>query len=128
MAGGREWTTTEVAVLRWGYARGLPAKQIGEMINRSERAVFVKARKLGIKHKHGSVSEAVRLFEQAQGKPLIEVAILYCERRLSRAELAADIGIADISRDLKRLLPPELWQSWPHYTVGRQLACEQRRA
>ncbi|UTD55912.1 hypothetical protein [Halomonas sp. MS1] len=128
MAGGREWKTTEVAVLRWGYARGLPARAIGALINRSERAVFVKARKLGIKHKHGSVSEAVRLFEQAQGKPLIEVAKIYYDRRLSRSELAADIGIADISRDLKRLLPPELWQSWPHYTVGRQMAVEQRKA
>lgn len=128
MAGGREWMTTEVATLRWGYARGLSAACIGAMIQRSERSVWVKARKLGIKHKHGSLSEAVRLFEQAQGKPLAEVAKLYCERRLSRSELAADIGIADISRDLKRLLPPELWQSWPHYTVGRQLAAEQRRA
>jgi hypothetical protein len=128
MAGGREWMTTEVATLRWGYERGLPAREIGAMINRSERAVFVKARKLGIKHKHGSVSEAVRLFEAERGKPLIEIALSYYDRRLSRSELAADIGIADISRDLKRLLPPELWQSWPRNTVGRQLASEQRRA
>lgn len=128
MAGGREWMTTEVATLRWGYERGLPAKQIGDMIQRSGYSVQMKAKKLGIKHRHGSLSVAVQLFEQTQGKPLVEVAKLYCERRLSRSELAADIGIADISRDLKRLLPPELWQSWPHNTVGRQLAAEQRRA
>ena len=127
MAGGREWKTTEVATLRWGYARGLPARAIGALINRSERAVFIKARSLGIKHKHGSIGVAVELFEQQHGKALIEIAAQYRERRLSRAELAADIGISD-NRYLRRLLPPELWQSWPRNTVGRQLAREQRRA
>lgn len=127
MAGGREWMTTEVATLRWGYAHGLSAACIGVMIKRSPKAVWIKAQKLGIKNKHSSLTVAVELFEQQHGKALIEIAVQYRERRLSRAELAADIGISD-NRYLRRLLPPELWQSWPHNTVGRQLAAEQRRA
>lgn len=126
MAGGREWKTTEVAVLRWGYARGLTASEIGHVIRRTGKAVHVKAQRLGVVHKHGCALEAVRIFEEASGKTLLEIAKQYQWRRLSRADLAADIGI--YCATLKRLLPAELWQSWPHYTVGRQLANEQRRA
>lgn len=126
MPDGREWTTFEVAALRRGYATGLTAADIGSILQRSERAVYVKAQKLGIKHKHGDAKEAVRIFEEQRGCSLLSIAQQYQRRRLSRADLAADIGI--YGGTLKRLLPPDLWQSWPHNTVGRQLASEQRRA
>ena len=126
MPGGREWTTLEVAALRRGYAQGVSAKEIGLSMGRTAKAVHTQARKMGLVHKHADRREAVRLFEELQGKPLLEIAQEYRRRRLSRSDLAADVGI--YGRTLRSLLPTELWQSWPHYTVGRKFACEQRKA
>ncbi|XUO88471.1 hypothetical protein RVM26_05055 [Halomonas sp. KM072] len=125
MPRGRDWTTLEVAALRRGYARGVSAKEIGSSMGRTAKAVRVQAQKLGLVHKHADRRESVRLFEERQGKPLLEVAQEYRRRRLSRGDLAADIGI--YGRTLRSLLPAELWQSWPHYTVGRRFAVEQRK-
>lgn len=126
MPGGREWTTLEVAALRRGYALGISAKEIGVGMGRTAKAVHVQARKLGLVHKHADRREAVRLFEERQGKPLLEVAQEYRRRRLSRSDLASDIGI--YGRTLRSLLPADVWTDWPHYTVGRRMAVEQRRA
>lgn len=126
MASNREWTTVEVATLRHGYERGLPAEHIGVMLGRTKGSVHRMASKLGIRSARSDPRVAVEAFLSRQGKSLSEVITLYQARRLARSDLAADIGID--ATTLKRFIPPETWQSWPHNTIGRQLAAEQRRA
>ncbi|MEG3078533.1 hypothetical protein R3F64_01515 [Halomonas sp. 5021] len=126
MASHREWTTVEVATLRHGYERGLSAQCIGETLGRTKHSVHRMASKLGIRSARSDPRVAVEAFLKRQGKPLTEVVEWYQARNLARCDLAADIGIDCTT--LKRFIPPDAWQSWPHNTVGRQLAAEQRRA
>ncbi|SNY95522.1 hypothetical protein [Halomonas sp. hl-4] len=126
MASNREWTTIEVATLRHGYERGLSAQCIGDMLGRTKGSVHRMASKLGIRSARSDPRVAVEAFLKQQGKPLSEVIDWYQSRALARCDLAADIGIDGAT--LKRFIPPDVWQSWPHYTIGRQLAAEQRRA
>jgi hypothetical protein len=126
MASNREWTTIERAILSDGYARGLSAEHIGVMLGRTKGSVHRMASKLGIRSPRSDPKIAVEAFLSRQGNPLVEVIALYQARRLARSDLAADIGIDCTT--LKRFIPPDTWQSWPHNTIGRQLAAEQRRA
>ncbi|MGP9796154.1 hypothetical protein ACT3UJ_02165 [Halomonas sp. 86] len=126
MSAHPEWTTREVAVLRREYPLGTPVTEIAAMLGRSQQAVHVKAQRLGVRHPLQDASVAVSRFEQERGAPLIEIAMQYRNMRLARRELAADIGL--YCETLKRFIPPEIWHSWPHYTAGRRLANEQRRA
>lgn len=122
----RPWTLKEYAYLKKHYPTSKPISDIAQAIERSEEQVSFRARKLGLIRPRHCTELAVKNFEARKGKPLDAVARDYQRRRLSRMDLAADIGID--YKSLKKMLPPELWQSWPHNTVGRQLACEQRRA
>lgn len=122
----RPWTLKEYAYLKKHYPTSKPISDIAQAIERSEEQVSFRARKLGLIRPRHCTELAVKNFEARKGKPLDAVARDYLRRKLARRDLAADIGI--YCGTLKRLLPPELWQSWPHNTVGRQLACEQRRA
>lgn len=122
----RPWTLKECAYLKKHYPTSKPISDIAQAIERSEEQVSFRARKLGLIRPRHCTELAVKNFEARKGKPLDAVARDYLRRKLARRDLAADIGI--YCGTLKRLLPPELWQSWPHNTVGRQLAAEQRRA
>lgn len=122
----RPWTLKEYAYLKRHYPTDMPIADIAVAINRSEEQVSFRARKLGLVRPRHCTELAVKNFEARKGKPLDAVARDYLRRKLARRDLAADIGI--YYGTLKRLLPAELWQSWPHQTVGRQLAAEQRRA
>lgn len=126
MATKPPWTLADYAYLKRHYPTSTPIDDIADFLKRPREQVCVRARAIGLVRPRHCTELAVRNFEQQKGKPLVEVAKHYMARRLSRTELAADIGI--YYGTLKRLLPAELWQSWPHQTVGRQLACEQRRA
>lgn len=122
----RPWTLKEHAYLKTHYPTSKPISDIARAIDRSVEQVSRRARKLGLVRPRHCTELAVRNFEERKGKPLEVVADDYRQRRLSRSDLAADIGI--YYGTLKRLLSRELWQSWPRNTVGRQLAREQRRA
>lgn len=122
----RPWTLTEYAYLKKHYPTSKPISDIAQAIERSEEQVSFRARKLGLVRPRHCTELAVKNFEARKGKPLDAVARDYLRRKLARRDLAADIGI--YCGTLKRLLPPEIWQSWPRNTVGRQLAAEQRRA
>jgi len=122
----KPWTLWEYHYLRKHYPTSMPISDIAQALNRSEQQVSFRARKLGLIRPRHCTELAVKNFEESKGKPLEDVAENYRQRRLSRTDLASDIGIS--YGTLKRLLPREIWESWPHNTVGRQLACEQRRA
>lgn len=122
----KPWTLAEYAYLRKHYPTSKPVSDIARDLNRSEQQVYFRSRKLGLIRPRHCSQLAVENFERLKGESLETIVKEYQQRRLSRTDLASDIGISYST--LKRLLPRELWESWPHNTVGRQLACEQRRA
>lgn len=117
MANNREWTTRELAYLRQHYSAGTPMAEMVEEIGRTSAAIIQRAKVLGLRRPCMSTRQAIRNFEELHGKPLVEIAKEYRDRRLSRSELAGDIGI--IYQNLRKFLPAELWQSWPFMTIGR---------
>lgn len=122
----REWSSSELKFLDEHYPAGMLLCEISEHVGHSEDAVMSRALIRKLKRPRRCTDLAVKNYEELVGKPLYAAAIEYKRRNLSRMELATDIGIGH--KSLKRLLPPDIWESWPHNTVGRQLACEQRRA
>jgi transposase-like protein len=122
----REWNGPELAFLDKHYPAGMPVEAIAEHVGHSVIAVMRRADIRNLKRPKNFTEQSVKRFEELRGKRLEEIAREYQQRRLSRNELARDVGVCHES--LKARLPHELWQSWPHNTVGRQLACEQRRA
>lgn len=121
----REWVTSEIRYLRHHYPAGTPVNEISRHIGRSEAAVKRKALDLGLRHPGHSSAQLIENFEKAHGKPLCAIAQEYQDRRLSRRDLAHDIGIERLA--LKNALSDEMWQSWPRMTIGRKDACASRR-
>lgn len=117
MANGKEWTTPEIKYLRQHYPAGTPAHEIAGHLGRSIGSIRRKAYLLRLTHPNHSSQQSIANFEAMHGKPLAEIAREYRDRRLSRTELAGDIGI--IYQNLRKFLPDDLWQSWPFMTIGR---------
>ncbi|QHD50016.1 hypothetical protein CTT34_10100 [Vreelandella aquamarina] len=122
----KAWRPNEDRLIAARYADGVLASDIAEELGRTPEAVRTRAKELGVKHPRHNSKLAIAGFESRRGKSLADIAKNYSRRKLSRTDLAADIGIHYAT--LKRFLPAEIWDSWPRMTVGRQLSCEQRRA
>lgn len=125
MASNREWTTREIAIVRHGYPEGVPVSELAHRVRRTEPAVRIKARQLGLVHPTHSSRQAIANFVNLHGKPLRTMAREYRDMRLSRTDLAHDIGIE--RKALRQALGHDLWQSWPHMTIGRIDAIRERR-
>lgn len=121
----KEWNGRELSLLDLHYRAGTPVEQIAQIVGHTVPAVKRRAQKLGLVHPRHCSAQAIRNFEAAHGKPLVAIAEEYRDRRLSRSELAGDIGI--IYQTLRQFLPDDLWQSWPRQTIGRVDAARQRR-
>ena len=125
MASNREWTTWESAYLKRHYPAGMPAAQIAEHLGRSVTAIMAKAGKLGLRHPTHSSQQSIANFEALHGKPITEITREYRDQCLSRGELAAEIGIDN--KALRAAIGEALWRSWPHMTIARKRAVENRR-
>lgn len=121
----REWNGRELRFLDKHYPAGMPVAEISKHVGHTVSAVKSRARERGLVRPRHCSAQAIRNFETAHGKPLVAIAKEYRERRLSRSDLAGDIGI--IYQTLRQFLPDELWQSWPVMTIGRVDAARQRR-
>ena len=124
MASNREWTTSELKYLRDHYPAGMPVSDISSHLQRSSDAIRKMAQKLGLAHPCHSSRQAIANFVSLHGKPLREVAREYRDIRLSRTDLAHDIGVE--RKALREALGDEFWHSWPHMTIGRIDAVRQR--
>jgi len=124
MPSNREWTTHEIAVLKRNYPKGVPVAVIAQQLSRTRAAIRVKARKLGLVHPAHSSRQAIANFEALHGQSISDIARRYRDTRISRTTLARDIGIDRES--LRNALGHDLWQSWPHMTIGRIDAVRQR--
>ncbi|MDV6318761.1 hypothetical protein [Chromohalobacter sp. HP20-39] len=125
MASNREWTTREIAIVRHGYSQGVPVKILASRVNRTEPAVRIKARQIGLLHPTHSSRQAIANFEARHGRSIRDMAREYRDMRLSRTALAHDIGIE--RKALREALGHDLWHSWPHMTIGRIDAIRERR-
>ena len=121
----REWTTRELAFLDKHYPAGMPPAEIARRVGHSVGAVKRRAQARGLTHPGRSSAQRIRNFEAAHGKPLAEIAREYRDRRLSRRDLAHDIGIENPA--LRRALGDALWESWPRMTIGRIDEARRRR-
>ncbi|MGM0783850.1 MAG: hypothetical protein ACQEUM_07045 [Pseudomonadota bacterium] len=121
----REWNGRELKLLDHHYRAGTPVEQIAQIVGHTMSAVKRRARERGLKHPRHCSAQAIRNFEAAHGKPLVAIAKEYRDRRLSRSDLAGDIGI--IYQTLRQFLPDDLWKSWPRMTIGRIDEAKRRR-
>jgi len=121
----REWTTRELAFLDKHYPAGVPVARIARALGRTITAVKRRAQERGLVHPGRSSAQRIRNFEATHGKPLAEIAREYRDRRLSRRDLAHDIGIENPA--LRRALGDALWHSWPRMTIGRIDEARRRR-
>lgn len=121
----KEWTTRQLAFLDKHYPTNMPISTIAEHVGHTVDACKQRAGIRGLRRPLSCSAQAIRNFEELHGKPLAAIAKEYRDRRLSRSDLAGDIGI--IYQTLRQFLPEDLWKSWPRMTIGRVDAARQRR-